>query len=168
MTNEWLKIKVIRDIKNIKRNQKLSGMSLYTIRDKYSITSKFTKEYRNLIELINNSLIKCDNTNISESYLNSIDFDLFTEVSKLNNVTIIDQPSFIYGSMKNNNIITHQSSVISYEGDQLNHIKHSNNSIYLYQIEKNYARFKEMSDNKFFKINIKNKLNNLRINDSLI
>ena len=166
MTTDWLKIKVIRDMRKIKINR--YGMTLYSLRYKYSITSNFSREYRNLIELISSSLKICGNINISESYLNSIDFELFTEISKLNNVTIIDQPSFIYGSIINNNLITHQDSVIDYEGDSLNYISHSNNSVYLYQINKNSARFKEINDNKFFKINIKNKLDNIRINENIV
>jgi len=157
MKNEWLKIKIIRDIKNIKRYQKITGMLFYKLNYEYIITSKFSKEYKNLIELLINDLFN-KNIIISRTYLNTIDFNLFVEISKLNNVNIINQPAFIYYAIENNMVITHQGSVICFEGDVLNYIKHSNNIFYLYQIKPDYARFKEIKDNKYCKMNRKNKL----------
>jgi len=162
MKNEWIKIKVIRDIKKIFKEK--NEVTLYSLLKSNDTKSKFTKEYRNLIELVINTLHEKENLRsvISMSYLKRIDFNLFVEVSKFNNVTIVDQPTFLNFSIKDNMTHTHQNSVVDFEGDLLEILKNSNNSFYVYKIEKKYTRYKEIHDNKFYKINTKNKLEKIK------
>lgn len=168
MNNDWLKLKVARDLKKIKNAPNYLGITIYSNSEVYRIKSKFSKEYRNLIELVTNTLNYYENTSkeISQSNLDNMNFDLLVEVSKLNNVNVVDQPAFTYYSVDEHTMTSHQNSVIDFEGDALNHILHSNNIFFIYQIKKDKSRFKEIVDNKYCKSNRKNKLEKISNNQN--
>ena len=98
-----------------------------------------------------------------------MDFDFFVEVSKFNNVTIVNTPMFEYYYIENNNILSKSLSVGNLRVDTLEYIKtHPGYMFHIYQISYNMARWYQREDKNLLKRNRKEKLKKLKkLNESI-
>jgi hypothetical protein len=161
--NEWLKIKVCRDFNKI---NKQTSNSLFMINHLNNIKKSFSPNYRILLEMVTNVYLY-NNTNNAKKLtitdLNNMDFDIIVEVSKFNNVQIVNSPMFTYFHIENNNIFSNSLSVSSLENiDTLEYIKtHPGYMFHIYQISSNKARWHQREDKNLLKRNRKEKLKKL-------
>lgn len=167
--NDILKIKIIKDLNKI---SKPIGSSLYQQTEINKIKTSFPKKYLNLLELIKNHILKNRMTNISAitkfsiSDLNKIDVDFLEEISKFNNINVVESPMFYEFIIQNNQLISNIATVgqVMYI-DTKEYIKeHQNDLFYIYNIDLDNARWKQSRQNKaLIKWNRKEKLKKIEL-----
>jgi hypothetical protein len=160
--NNWLKIKVCRDFNKFIAQSK-NNLSLLNNKAKKII---YSPNYLILLELVKNAYIAnviIPSKKLTITDLNNMNFDFFVEVSKFNNVTIVNAPMFEYYYIENNNIFSNSLSVSSLENiDTLEYIKtHPGYMFHIYQISSNKARWHQREDKNLLKRNRKEKLKKL-------
>lgn len=139
----WLKIKILRDINNIKCN-------------------KFTDNYKKLLHLIKNIHdIENLNEKLTLSKLNKINLKLLLQISNNNNVEIVTLPVFCTFKLNENKIEQETHSVSTYYSENIiDFFETFNNTkykIYLYTIDNNIIRSYVDIDNKEYVRLIRNK-----------
>ena len=165
MSNEWLKIKIVRDHNKI-YNENYYSSGLWIANEQSKIRNSYPKKYINLLELIRNKWIYnylnsgylATPKKLSISDLDNIDIDLFEKVCRFNNISIVNMPLFTL--YKKGNILS--KSVLTLHIDSLEHIKnHQNIMFYIYQIDKYGGRWYQEEDNGLVKRNRKEKIKKL-------
>lgn len=150
MSEELLKIKILRDIKKLKK-------FIYPGVEYNRFKSNLSQEYKNIISLSRNDINDkfyhkiLKNYNVSISNLNKIDFKFLLKISKMENVIIVDQPIFMDFEIVDNNIITIQRQV--FETNQYNTYDFINKNdkyiFYIYTIENSHVRW-YMKEDKYY------------------
>jgi hypothetical protein len=152
MINDWLKLKIIRDTKKLKK-------FIYPGVEYNRFKSNLSQEYKNIISLSRNTINLQHFNNILPSYdisisnLNKIDFDFLLKISKLENVIIVDTPSFMDFEIIDDNLHTIQRCVN--ETNQYNTYefinKYDKYIFYIYIIDNNYVRWYMKEDRYYYK-----------------
>jgi hypothetical protein len=152
MINDWLKLKIIRDTKKLKK-------FIYPGVEYNRFKSNLSQEYKNIISLSRNTINLQHFNNILPSYdisisnLNKIDFDFLLKISKLENVIIVDTPSFMDFEIIDDNLHTIQRCVN--ETNQYNTYefinKYDKYIFYIYIIDNNYVRWYMKEDRCYYK-----------------
>jgi hypothetical protein len=152
MINDWLKLKIIRDTKKLKK-------FIYPGVEYNRFKSNLSQEYKNIISLSRNTINLQHFNNILPSYdisisnLNKIDFDFLLKISKLENVIIVDTPAFMDFEIIDDNLHTIQRCVN--ETNQYNTYefinKYDKYIFYIYIIDNNYVRWYMKEDRYYYK-----------------
>jgi hypothetical protein len=138
ISEELLKIKIVRDFKKFNKPN-------LNIPQKKSIFK--SQKYLNLLTLIRNTwyyTVPFPHTNkLVISNLDNIYINLLYEVSKLDNIEVIEIPRASYMYIENNQLLTKTFTVGDFRGDTLQFIKDNKNIyiFYIYQIGQNNARW---------------------------
>jgi len=165
VSNEWLKIKIVRDHNKIYNEKYFS--SLWIANEQSKIKNLYPKKYINLLELIRNKWIynylnsgySATPKKLSISDLDNIHLDLLEKVCRFNNISIVNMP--IFTLYKKGNFLS--KSVLAIHIDSLEHIKnHQNIMFYIYQIDTSGGRWYQDEDKGLIKRNRKEKLKKLQ------
>lgn len=155
--NEWLKIKILKDSKNIYNYLQIFTPSTGL---KYVDNNNiFTEEYKKLLNLISNIN---QGEKVTLSKLNKIDIKLLIKICNYNNVKIINLPIFCIYDIIENKISRRTRSVSSYNSGNniLEFFELFNNTkykIYLYTIDNNIIRsYIDIDDKEYIRL-IRNK-----------
>jgi hypothetical protein len=156
MSNEWLKIKIVRDIKKIT----ISG------NNKHQQIKNFSPSYLNLLSLIRNKWFYNNdgipNRKISTKDLDKMNLKFLEEISKFENVTVVNSHIFEISIIEENNLFTRACVVGDIVCDTLEHIKYNQNYMfYIYQIDERYARWYRRYEKNLIKNRRKKKLNKI-------
>ena len=169
MSNEWLKIKIVRDVKRMKKSN-------HSIFSRQSILSNMSLEYKNLLMLCKtkilydyNNMKKTNNGDISLSNLNKIDFDFLLKIAKLENVIAVEMPIFTEFEIVENKILSYNTQVKDVnQNSSYDFIQQNDKYIFkIYIVEENYARWDQKEDKEYAKKlqrKRKNKLNQIESN----
>ena len=164
MSNDWAKIKIVRDINKLNKG----NLDKSKIPEKYSNFLKlvksqlFTNYFQKNINLNTFALIK-QPQKIKISDLQKIDIDFIKEIVKLNNIRIVDMPKFEIYYIENNELKSRSACVSETKIDTLKYIKNNQNYLfYIYLIDRNFARWYRCEDKNFLKRNRKEKLEKIQ------
>ncbi len=162
MTDEILKLKILRDFKKFKKNK-----------------NKYPIKYLKLLELIDNiwfsSIIYTSNftqafsqNKLHLSDLNKMDLKLLKEICYLDNIIIIKQPRFnIYYIEKYNLLSKNMQTVDWYPPSSSEIIEYINNNknyiYYIYIIKNNLIRFYKHKNDRWLNILRKEKIQAITI-----
>lgn len=163
--NDILKMKIVRDFNKIFYNKSLSLLKQSQIN---KLRSSYTSNYLNLLGLIRNTwfqqvIIPTKKFGISD--LTKINAGFLEDVSKLNNIEVVDSPMFQRMYVENNTIKTITCSVSQVRVlDTIQYIKNNRNNyiFHIYQIDEFNARWYRREDKNWLRKNRRDKLENLQ------
>ena len=162
--NDILKMKIARDFNKIFYNKSLSLLKQSQVN---KLRSSYTPNYLNLLGLIRNAwlqqVIRTKKFGISD--LTKINADFLEDVSKLNNIEVVDSPMFQRMYIENQDIKTTTCSVSQVRAlDTIQHIRnnHNNYIFHIYQIDEYSARWYRREDKNWLRKNRREKLENLQ------
>jgi hypothetical protein len=170
LSEEWLKIKIVRDFNIINKPQK-TGFFNVNVYQKNKLFG-YSPNYLNLLELIKNTWLiqqiqqfQIATKKLHISDLDKMDIDFLEEISKLDNIEIVNSPYFQYMYIENNSVFTKSCFVDDIMTDTIKYIKeHSNNyTFHIYQINPDYARWYRREDKNRLKRNRRKKLEKLKL-----
>lgn len=149
LADDILKIKIIRDIEKI--NQPVNH-SLWALSQVNKIKASFNSRYLNLLELVKNEFFRkavIPTRKITITDLNNMNIDFFCELS-YPNVRVTNSPYFQHFYVENNNLLTKSCIVVELRNlDTKEYIrKHPYDLFFIYQIDRNNARWKQFKDDK--------------------